>query len=131
MTMEVKFEQSNVFDQLQFKFDSRICWNLNWKTNFELKYEFDICSGILNILYLICNLSRLSCNEGYWYTHEIKLFRWVELFRSKFMRSTRKLRLRSTHFDFVIYVNMDWYAVGRYVLTMSFMSTWKKCGTKS
>jgi len=34
-----------------------------------------------------------------------------------------------TRFDYVIYVEMDWYAVGQHVLTMSFMSTWKILGT--
>ncbi len=35
-----------------------------------------------------------------------KLLEWEELLRSKFIRSTRKSRLRSTHFYYVIYVDM-------------------------
>ena len=31
----------------------------------------------------------------------------------------------STRFDYDYKVEMNWYAVGRHVLTTSFMSTWK------
>jgi hypothetical protein len=35
----------------------------------------------------------------------------------------------STRFDYDYKVEMNWYAVGRHVLTTSFMSTWKILGT--
>ncbi len=37
---------------------------------------------------------------------QIKLV-WVDLLRSKFKRSTQKLTFRSTHFDYVVYVDID------------------------